>query len=668
MIMSTEQHESHRCHVSVLIPCHNAVGKVGRCLASLRRIDLGSKDYEVIFIDDCSTDRTFELLAAQCAEVANWRILRLDANSGSPSEPRNRGIAEARGEYVFFLDCDDEILPDTLRLHLDHAQQTNADVVRGHLIAESGGTRTIMNRLEGWNDNLTKVERTSLILRRQSTTVVSLIRTDVLRRNRIVWRSDLRMGEDTLFLVSVLSEARRIEYIDHPTFIYIKNLNFTPSSTQSYGNRELCNHLIVWREAIAALKPMEIDYVQLRLQVGLQTALNAMVFVNRGDISREAFENFSAFLNENRAAIAAFGYIKRFKDILTPAFAGDFAGFRKACRPRLVVAGYDLKFIIGILPQLEEFYEIRLDEWKGHDTHDETKSHELLNWAELIWCEWLLGNAVWYAQNKKPYQKLIIRMHRFELGRDFGDRLAVERVDAVVAVSALFLERMLERFPSIPRQKARLQHNYVDVSSYSRASDSERHFRLALIGILPSRKGYARALSILAALRRRDPRYTLDIFGYSVQDVPWLANDPEEVLYYRNCETLIADDGLSGAVRLKGHVNVRTALAEHGVGIVLSVSDSMRQFPCSESFHLAVADGFAAGGLGLIRYWEGAEYIWPSRFILPSGEAIIDRILDYRDDPSLYAADCRSGFDFVSEKYSVDKFVRSFRDLFSQIA
>jgi len=453
MIPHTEQYKRYRCHVSVLVPCHNAIGKIGRCLTALRRIDLELEDYEVIFIDDCSTDGTFELLQAQCTEAANWSVLRLDANSGSPSEPRNRGIAAARGEYVFFLDCDDEILPDTLRLHLYHAQRTNADIVRGYLIAESGGTRTIMNRLESWSDSLTRIERTRLILGRQSTTVVSLIRTELLRRNQIIWRSDLRMGEDTLFLVNVLTTANRIEYFDHSTFVYVKTLNFTPSSTQSYGNRELRDHLAVWRGAIAALKPLGIDYVQLRLQVGLQTAINAIKSVNRGDISQDTFQDFSAFLNENRAAITAFEYGKRFKDILAPVFAGDFARFRKSYRPRLLVAGYDLKFITGILPQLEEFFEIRLDEWKGHDSHDETKSRELLNWAELIWCEWLLGSAVWYADNKKPYQKLIVRMHRFELGRNFGDRLAIDRVDAIVAVSTLFLERLLERFFLDPAAK-----------------------------------------------------------------------------------------------------------------------------------------------------------------------------------------------------------------------
>src|SRR5690606_15483384 len=113
------------------------------------------------------------------------------------------------------------------------------------------------------------------------------------------------------------------------------------------------------------------------------------------------------------------------------------------------------------VPELSHFFDIRLDEWKGHASHDEKKSRECLEWAEYIWCEWLLGNVEWYAANKKPNQKLVVRLHRMELARNHGEVFNVDAVDAVVAVSPFFFERMLERFPNIPRYKARLIYNYV---------------------------------------------------------------------------------------------------------------------------------------------------------------------------------------------------------------
>ena len=67
------------------------------------------------------------------------------------------------------------------------------------------------------------------------------------------------------------------------------------------------------------------------------------------------------------------------------------------------------------LSAAEKYYSIQVDEWTGHELHDPQRSKNLLEWADIIFCEWLLGNAVWYANNKKDHQKLIVRLHRFEL-------------------------------------------------------------------------------------------------------------------------------------------------------------------------------------------------------------------------------------------------------------
>lgn len=655
-----------RCDVSVIVPCHNAVDKIGRCLAALAVMDIDPARHEVIFVDDCSTDGTHDLLAAACAARPHWRLARMAANSGSPSAPRNRGLDLAQGEYVFFLDCDDEILPDTLRLHLEQARATDADILRGHLIVENGTRREIANLLKDWSQDLDRAGRIRRIIGGQSTTVCSLIRRDLLWDHAIRWRGDLRMGEDTLFLIAVLTAAARIEYLDHPTFIYVKTASLTPSSTQNYGERELGDHLAVWRAAIGLLAPQGVDYIGLRLQVALQSALRMMIFFGRGDITPATFAAFGAFLRAHARQIAGFGLSARMKELLALAAGGDRAGFDLACRPRLVVAGYDLKFITAILPQLAAQYDIRLDEWTGHDHHDQARSRVCLDWGEIIWCEWLLGNARWYARHKRRGQILVARMHRFELGRDFGEDPAMTNLDRVVVVSALFFERLLERFPQMSRAQTRLLPNYVETGRYSRATDPDRRFTLAMVGALPARKGLARAIPLLAALRRIDPRYRLNIYGKAPDDLPWLAKDPVEMNYFRECAAAAAE--LGTALSWRGHVDTARTLAEDGVGIVLSLSDPDPGFPGPESFHLAVADGFAAGGVGLVRHWQGAEYVWPAEFILPDDAAIMQKILSWREAPELYEAAAAAGHAFVETRYGIDRIAARMRDILRQAA
>lgn len=655
--------------VSVIIPCFNAADKIGRCLASLRAIDMPHQDYEVIFIDDCSTDGTFALLEQECAKAPNWHTDRLAVNSGSPSRPRNRGFTLAKGEYLFFLDCDDEILPDTLRLHYEYASRTNSDIVRGYLLVNDGRRQLLMNRLENWSENLSRKEKITQIVQNQSMGSTNLIRKGLLENSKLLWQEDIRMGEDTLFLARALVMASNIGYIDHPAIIYNKFPSLLASTTQIFGAKELSDHLIMWPSLANILSEVGIDYYRLRFKVSLRYILSLLIQRNKSDIDESLFKRFSEFIVRIWDIVSQFDYSNRHKEVLSTLHNGDFSTFRRLCRPRLLIAGHDLKFIIPALPDLAPHFDVKIDEWPGHTEHDEKKSRELLDWAELIWCEWLLGNAVWYAENKKPQQRLIIRMHRFELSRNFGEKLNIENVDAVIAVSAHFFERLLERYPNIPRTKVRLLPNFVRINDYDRHEfNKQRLFTLAMIGILPARKRLDKALNILARLRQEDPRYRLEVFGKRPEELRWVATDKKEMAHFEECRRIITENHLEKAVTFHGHCDVKTALAKNQVGFVLSTSDSTREFPGPESFHLAIADAFAGGGIGLIQHWLGSEYIWPEEFILPTEEAIAERILSFRYKPEEFQQASERGRKFIEGHYGFNKFASSIKELFFEMA
>jgi glycosyltransferase involved in cell wall biosynthesis len=653
--------------VSLVIPCFNAADKIGRCLASLRAIDFDADAYEVLFVDDCSTDGTHELLQKACEENKNWRLLQLERNSGSPSRPRNRGIDQSKGEYVFFLDCDDEILPQTLRHHYDLAQDKNPCLIRSELWADDGRQRQRMNQLSTWEPSLSQMQRKELIISRQSTVSPSFVKLEFLRRYSILWPETIRMGEDTLFLAKVLAHAEYIEYLPEPSFIYKKLPALTPSSTQKYGARELNDHLTVWREVQSLLLPLGIDYFRCRLQVGLQTSLVSLIYRGRGDIDTVTFDRFAEFVVDNWSVISSFRYISRYRDILEGLRSGDFATFSKHCRPRLVIAGYDLKFITSALPELSQHFDIRLDEWKGHDAHDEKQSRVCLEWAEVIWCEWLLGNAVWYARHKRQEQRLIVRMHRMELGRDYGDSVEMDRVDAFLAVSVHFFERLLERFRRIPRSKVRLVPNFLRTQDYIADWSEQRLFTLGMVGILPSRKRFDIALQILNQLRQVDKRYRLEVFGQFPEAVSWVSRNSAEMAFFERCHKFIDDHQLKEVVSFRGHSDVKTQLTERSVGFVLSVSDSERNFPGFESFHLAVADGFASGGVGLVLSWLGAEFVWPDEFIFREQKQIVDYIISCRNNSVRFQSAAVAGREFVQERYDLSRFVDSVVNLFHEI-
>jgi glycosyltransferase involved in cell wall biosynthesis len=99
--------------VSVVMPVYNRAALMTRAIGSVLIQDF--KDLEIIVVDDGSTDGLESSLAPFSS--APIRLIRQDANKGSAAA-RNRGIGEARGEYIAFLDSDDEWLPGKLALQL----------------------------------------------------------------------------------------------------------------------------------------------------------------------------------------------------------------------------------------------------------------------------------------------------------------------------------------------------------------------------------------------------------------------------------------------------------------------------------------------------------------------------------------------------------------------
>lgn len=101
--------------VSIITPAHNAENFLPETIDSV--LDQTFRDWELIVVDDCSTDRTFEIASAYAAKDPRVRVLRNEVNSGVAAT-RNRGLEVASGDYIAFVDSDDLWLPEKLEKQL----------------------------------------------------------------------------------------------------------------------------------------------------------------------------------------------------------------------------------------------------------------------------------------------------------------------------------------------------------------------------------------------------------------------------------------------------------------------------------------------------------------------------------------------------------------------
>jgi len=110
--------------VSIIVPAYNVERYIEECIDSL--LNQSYKNIEIIVLDDASTDATLYLLKQYGNRI---QLIENRSNKGQGAR-RNQGIKYAKGEYIYFVDSDDWIRPETIAEIVEQAVKTNVDLVR----------------------------------------------------------------------------------------------------------------------------------------------------------------------------------------------------------------------------------------------------------------------------------------------------------------------------------------------------------------------------------------------------------------------------------------------------------------------------------------------------------------------------------------------------------
>jgi glycosyltransferase involved in cell wall biosynthesis len=122
--------------ISIVVPVYNVQAYLAACLDSI--LAQTTKDFEVICVEDCSTDGSPSILQSYSQKDSRIRVIRHARNSGL-SAARNTGIDESRGEWVLFVDSDDVVSKTLCERTLAAAREVEADVVfYGHTAFRDG--------------------------------------------------------------------------------------------------------------------------------------------------------------------------------------------------------------------------------------------------------------------------------------------------------------------------------------------------------------------------------------------------------------------------------------------------------------------------------------------------------------------------------------------------
>lgn len=294
----------------------------------------------------------------------------------------------------------------------------------------------------------------------------------------------------------------------------------------------------------------------------------------------------------------------------------------------VLVAGHDLKFFSLLQSKLAATgqFEFITDQWQGHNKHDEATSRRLLQQADIIFCEWCLGNIAWYSRNKLPHQRLVGRFHAQETRAGYLNNVNWQAIDHITFVSEHIRRAAVQAFPVLPLAKTSVIANYLDSAKFTpKKKTGDAAFTLGMVGVAPKSKRLDRAVDLLEALLATDNRYVLRVKGKHPLEYSWLLNRPDELAYYQQLFERINSNPL---LRYKvifdpagDNVNDWFTM----VGYILSPSDH-------ESFHMAIGEGMLTGAVPVIWNWEGADEIWPKEHVVASLEAALPLVLQSNHD------------------------------------
>ena len=243
--------------ISVIIPLYNVEKYIGECLDSL--LAQTFQNFEVIVVDDCSTDNSPAIVESYAEKFGGrLKLIKTLKNSGSGTEPRNIGLQCSRGEYVFFMDNDDVIMPTAFKELYEAAEFYKADVVQCESFykvpenfidnAEFRKSLRQINFMTGenlmreplvWENNFE--ERINFFAQRKMlwNYWLQLIRRDFLVKNSIKMMGV--MADDMLFTICELCCAEK--YVIVPKIMYFYR---TRRDSLINSKFDLSKHLNLW--------------------------------------------------------------------------------------------------------------------------------------------------------------------------------------------------------------------------------------------------------------------------------------------------------------------------------------------------------------------------------------------------------------------------------------
>jgi len=221
--------------ISIIIPVFNSEPFLGKCIDSI--VFQSFKNIEILAIDDASTDCSKKILNDYARSDRRLRVYYHDKNKGAPSA-RNLGIQKATGDYIMFVDADDELRKDALSSLYKYADLYGTDCVKGTL------TYKYKNISYTWKNNRRPYPKAlipqinfqdCLMLWHLKEYQTYIFKKELITRNGCNFNESLYACQDIPFLAQALSASKKITLIPDNVYIHRNHGNSIVNSNWGFN-------------------------------------------------------------------------------------------------------------------------------------------------------------------------------------------------------------------------------------------------------------------------------------------------------------------------------------------------------------------------------------------------------------------------------------------------
>ena len=203
--------------ISIIIPVFNVQNYIKEALESIVMQTIGFEHLEVIMVNDCSTDRSGEIIDEYASKYDNFKAIHLPENSGAAGKPRNTGINAAQGEYLMFLDPDDYYEEDACETLYSKIVEEDVDIVFGRYYYILNGKRLNRKSFSPFKDNgikINSIDEDKRLFTTAPSVWTKIVKKSFIGENNITFLEGIP-GQDAVFVVNMFLKAEGIVYLQN---------------------------------------------------------------------------------------------------------------------------------------------------------------------------------------------------------------------------------------------------------------------------------------------------------------------------------------------------------------------------------------------------------------------------------------------------------------------